>query len=85
MWDASCRTLLAKEHKRIRGEYEDRLRELEAERETTAEDRLQADRFQHLLLQQRDIMIALTARLNQRDEQLMTLQQEVEAYDAHQQ
>ncbi|KAK9834774.1 hypothetical protein WJX74_010161 [Apatococcus lobatus] len=79
------RTLLAREHQRIRGEYEERLRELEAERDTTAEDRLQADRFQQLLLQQRDIMIALTARLNQRDEQLMTLQQEVEAYDAHQQ
>ena len=80
-----CRTLLAKEHKRIRGEYETRLRELEAERETTAEEKLQAGRFQQLLLQQRDIMIALTARLNQRDEQLMMLQQEVEAYDAHQQ
>jgi kinesin family protein 3/17 len=29
-------------------------------------------------------MIALTARLNERDEQIMTLQEELEAYDRHQ-
>ena len=32
------------------------------------------DRYKQLLLKQRDIMIALTARLNERDEQIMTLQ-----------
>lgn len=31
-------------------------------------------RYKQLLLKQRDIMIALTARLNERDEQIMTLQ-----------
>jgi hypothetical protein len=35
---------------------------------------LQVDRYKQLLLKQRDIMIALTARLNERDEQIMTLQ-----------
>ena len=34
----------------------------------------QVDRYKQLLLKQRDIMIALTARLNERDEQIMTLQ-----------
>ena len=29
-------------------------------------------------------MIALTARLNERDEQILTLQEELEAYDVHQ-
>lgn len=29
-------------------------------------------------------MIALTGRLNERDEQILTLQEELEAYDAHQ-
>jgi hypothetical protein len=32
------------------------------------------DRYKTLLLKQRDIMIALTARLNERDEQIVTLQ-----------
>lgn len=35
---------------------------------------LPACRYKQLLLKQRDIMIALTARLNERDEQIMTLQ-----------
>lgn len=78
------RTLLAKEHRRIRGEYEARLRELEAERQMVEEDLAQVDKYKQLLLKQRDIMIALTARLNERDEQIMTLQEELEAYDRHQ-
>lgn len=56
------------------GEYEARLRELESERQTVEEDRAQVDRYKQLLLKQRDIMIALTARLNERDEQIMGLQ-----------
>ena len=44
----------------------------------------QVDRYKQLLLKQRDIMIALTARLNERDEQILTLQEELEAYDVHQ-
>ena len=46
--------------------------------------RWQVDRYKQLLLKQRDIMIALTARLNERDEQILTLQEELEAYDVHQ-
>ncbi|KAF8061925.1 Kif3c [Scenedesmus sp. PABB004] len=72
------------EHRRIRGEYEARLRELEAERHLVEEDLAQVDKYKQLLLKQRDIMIALTARLNERDEQIMTLQEELEAYDRHQ-
>jgi hypothetical protein len=34
----------------------------------------QVDRYKQLLLKQRDIMIALTQRLNERDEQIMALQ-----------
>ena len=43
------------------------------------------DKYRLLLSKQRDIMIALTARLNQRDEQILKLQEELEAYDSHQQ
>ncbi|KAF5835168.1 P-loop containing nucleoside triphosphate hydrolase protein [Dunaliella salina] len=77
--------LLLKEHRRIRDEYEKRLKELEGERQTVEEDRLQVDRYKQLLLKQRDIMIALTARLNERDEQIMALQEELEACDKYQQ
>jgi hypothetical protein len=42
------------------------------------------DRYKGLLLKQRDIMIALTTRLNERDEQILMLQEELEAYDSHQ-
>lgn len=42
------------------------------------------DKYKSLLLKQRDIMIALTARLNERDEQILILQEELEAYDTHQ-
>jgi hypothetical protein len=46
--------------------------------------RAQVDRYKIVLLKQRDIMIALTARLNERDEQLLALQEELQAYDSHQ-
>ncbi|DBA91171.1 hypothetical protein WJX77_002837 [Trebouxia sp. C0004] len=78
------RTLLAREHKRIRAEYEERVKQLEQERQGVEEERVQVDRYKQLLLKQRDIMIALTGRLNERDEQILTLQEELEAYDAHQ-
>lgn len=44
----------------------------------------QVERYKALLLKQRDIMIALTQRLNERDEQILALQAELEAYDTHQ-
>jgi hypothetical protein len=45
---------------------------------------LQVERYKQLLLKQRDIMIALTQRLTERDEQILSLQSEIEAYDSHQ-
>ena len=64
-----------KEHQeRIRAEYETRLAELEKERETIEEEKAQVDRYKQLLLKQRDIMILLTQRLNERDEQIVALQ-----------
>lgn len=74
-----------KEHQdRIRVEYEQRLADLEKERESMEEEKAQVDRYKQLLLKQRDIMIALTTRLNERDEQIMALQDELDAYDKHQ-
>lgn len=42
------------------------------------------DRYKSLLVKQRDIMTGLTGRLNERDEQILRLQEELEAYDGHQ-
>lgn len=76
------RSLLMAEHKRIRNEYESKLQELEAERQGVEEGKTQVGRYKAVLLKQRDIMIALTSRLNERDEQIGALQEELEAYDA---
>ena len=62
------REMLQKEHDRIRSEYEMKIKDLESELTNGAENRAQIDRYKQLLLKQRDIMIALTSRLNERDE-----------------
>ncbi|CAM6031729.1 unnamed protein product, partial [Sphagnum compactum] len=66
------------QHEKLRQEYEVKLAELEKERETIEEEKAQVDRYKLLLLKQRDIMIALTQRLVERDEQIVNLQDELE-------
>ena len=78
------REMLQKEHDRIRSEYEMKIKELESELTNVGENKAQIDRYKQLLLKQRDIMIALTSRLNERDEQIVYLQEELQAYDQHQ-
>eukprot|EP00762_Andalucia_godoyi_P001004 ANDGO_02125.mRNA.1 Kinesin-II 95 kDa subunit len=78
------RNALQNEFQRVHKEYEDRLAQLEKERESIEEDKAQVDRYKQLLLKQRDIMIALTARLNERDETILALQEELDAYDRQQ-
>ena len=65
----------------IKEEYERRFTDLEKERQQLEEDRAQVDQYKQLLLKQRDIMIALTTRLNERDETIIQLQEELDAYD----
>lgn len=72
---------LEERQKVIKEEYEKKLRDLEREREQIEEDKTEVDRYKQLLLKQRDIMVALTARLNERDETIMQLQEELDAYD----
>jgi hypothetical protein len=64
---------LEEKQKQIRREYEVKLMELEKERSLIEEDKSQVDRYKQLLVKQRDIMIALTARLNERDETIIQL------------
>jgi len=75
------RTALEEKQRMIHQEYETKLQELEKERQQIEEDKAQVDRYKQLLLKQRDIMIALTARLNERDETIIQLQEELDAYD----
>jgi hypothetical protein len=78
------RKLLKQEYDRVQKKYENTLAELERERQSIEEDKAQVDRYKQLLLKQRDIMIALTGRLNERDETILALQEELDAYDHHQ-
>jgi hypothetical protein len=84
--NAAFKQLIERERRTIAQQYEERLREMERElrQKEKTEETAQVERYKQLLLKQRDIMIALTARLNERDEQILTLQEELEAYDKYQ-
>lgn len=75
------RNALEQQQKIIREQYEKKLLDLEKERQIIEEDKAQVDQYKQLLLKQRDIMIALTNRLNERDETIVQLQEELDAYD----
>lgn len=75
------RSALEEQQRLIRQEYEGKLQDFEKERQQIEEEKEQVDRYKQLLLKQRDIMIALTARLNERDETIIQLQEELDAYD----
>ena len=78
------RSAIQEAEERMRGEYEFRLAEAARERDRIEEEQAQVGRFKQLLLKQREIMILLTARLNERDEALAAAQEEIDAYDAQQ-
>lgn len=81
--EESPQFLIALEEKQfaLKQEYEIKLLELEREKQQIEDDKAQIDRYKQLLLRQRDIMIALTVRLNERDETILLLQDELENYD----
>ncbi len=78
------RSALQEQQAKMRAEYDTRLQELERERTSIEEEKAQVERYKQLLLKQRDIMILLTQRLNERDDQIVALQDELDAYDRHQ-
>lgn len=75
------RNALEEKQRIMRMEFDEKMQEIEKERIQIEEDKQQVDRYKQLLLKQRDIMIALTSRLNERDETIIQLQEELEAYD----
>eukprot|EP00026_Physarum_polycephalum_P001361 Phypoly_transcript_01362.p1 GENE.Phypoly_transcript_01362~~Phypoly_transcript_01362.p1 ORF type:complete len:840 (+),score=175.37 Phypoly_transcript_01362:739-3258(+) len=68
---------------KIQKEYEQKMSELERERQSIEEDKQQVDRYKGLLLKQRDIMIVLTAKLNERDQSIITQKEELEGLKKH--
>jgi len=78
------RSALQEQQAKMRAEYDSRLADLERERTSIEEEKAQVERYKQLLLKQRDIMILLTQRLNERDDQIVALQDELDAYDRHQ-
>ena len=62
-------------------EFDIKLQEFEKERQQIKEDKAQVEHYKKFLLQLRDIMIALTTRLNERNETIDQLQEEIDAYD----
>jgi len=62
-------------------EFDQKLAELEKEREQLEEGKSKIENYKDLLIKQRDIMIALTTRLNERDEHNNQLQEELDEYD----
>lgn len=65
----------------IRQEYEEKFIEIEREREQFEEDKQQVDTYKHILDEYRDILTALTGRINERDEHIIQLREELDAYD----
>jgi len=62
-------------------EFDLKLQEFEKERQQIKEDKAQVEHYKKFLLQLRDIMIALTTRLNERNETIDQMQEEIDAYD----
>ena len=60
--------------------YEDKILEIEKERQKMEENKAENEEYKVLLFKQRDIMNALTYKLNERDEELSQFQEEFETF-----
>ena len=61
--------------------YENKIQEIEKEKQKIEEDKINNEQYKDLLFKQRDIMYALTNKLNERDEAIAQLQEEIETYE----
>ncbi|EGR34190.1 kinesin motor domain protein [Ichthyophthirius multifiliis] len=75
------KNMFEEQHKKIRKEYEQKVQELEKERQQILTEKAEIEKYNNLLLKQRDIMTALTQKLNERDETILQYQDELDAYD----
>lgn len=65
----------------MKKKLQEKLDEIEKERKEIEEGKSQVEKYKKLLSKQKDIMIAMTNKLNERDEMILQLQEEIEAYD----
>ena len=65
--------------------YENKILEIEKERQQLEEDKAENKEYKELLLKQRDIMNALTYKLNERDEYIAQLQEELNSTQKNEQ
>ena len=75
------RDALAEKHSILIKEFDEKFQDIEKERQRLEIEKAEVEKYKQLLLRQRDIMIALTNKLNERDEALVQFQEEVNAYD----
>lgn len=75
------RSALEATNNMMKKRLEEKLEAIEKERKEIEEGKTQIEKYKQLLLKQRDIMIALTNKLNERDEMILQLQEEIDAYD----
>ena len=61
--------------------YENKIQEIEKEKQKIEEDKINNEQYKDLLFKQRDIMYALTNKLNERDEAIAQLQEEIETFE----
>lgn len=62
-------------------EFDQKLQEFDKEKQQIEEDKAQVEHYKKFLQKLRDIMIALTTRLNERNETIDQLHEEIEAYE----
>ena len=65
--------------------YENKILEIEKERQQLEEDKAENKEYKELLLKQRDIMNALTYKLNERDEYIAQLQEQLSSTEKNEQ
>jgi len=74
------RSALEKRQLMLMKEFDQKLKNFEFESERIDHDKAQAEKYMSLLLKQKDIMVALTTKLNERDESLVQLQDQIDVY-----
>ena len=72
---------LEERQSKLSKEFDSKIQEFEKERKQIKEDKAQVEHYKKFLSQLKDIMITMTARLNERNETIDQLHEEIEAYD----
>jgi kinesin family protein 3/17 len=75
------RVVIEEKEKLLLKELDVKFKEIEKEKQQLEEDKIEIEKYKELLLKQRDIMISLTTKINERDETITQLQDEIEKYE----